>query len=117
MKRDPRVNANKASLKTYIVLYFAIDLLCGIHSFVLFLQNEQKDASIVYSVVSQLLLISTLAACLLYIFDMFHRKHYEKPLALISTTAREIAGGNFSVRIPPQRCDGKKMSLMLSMTI
>lgn len=68
-----------------------IDPLCGIHSFVLFLQNEQKDASIVYSVVSQLL--------------------------LISTTAREIAGGNFSVRIPPQRCDGKKMSLMLSMTI
>lgn len=108
MKRDPRVNANKANLKTYIVLYFAINLLCSIHSFALYLQGRQSGSFVAYGIVSELLLISTLAACLLYVFDMFHRRHYAKPLTLISTTAREIAGGNFSVRIPPQRCDGKK---------
>lgn len=61
-----------------------------------------------YIIASQLTFINLLTICLLLLFEYFRRQYYGKPLRLIGKATKEVANGNFSVQIKPQRKDGRK---------
>lgn len=108
MKRDPRVNIGYANIRNYIALYLGIALLCGVHTALILLQRENEAMPVTARVIAQMTFLNLIAIGILVLFECFHRHYYAKPMRLLKNAAKQVADGDFSVRIPPQRQDGRR---------
>lgn len=108
MKKDSRVNIGYANVRNYVALYVGIALLCGVHTAIILLQQSNTEMPVTFRIISQLTFLNLITIGIILLFEYFHRHYYTKPLRLIQNAARDVASGDFSVQIPPQRKDGKK---------
>lgn len=108
MKKDPRVNIGYANIRNYVALYLGIALLCGVHTAIILLQETNAEMPVTARVITQMTFINLISIGMIVLFEQFHRRYYSRPMHLLQHAAKKVADGDFSVRIPPQRANGKK---------
>ncbi len=106
MKKDPRINASSMSVKKYIAVFLTVLFLCGSYAGVYFLQIKESRTE--YIVLSMLTYIIVLSAVVCLILAAFRHFVLMRPVRKVCEAARRVASGDFSVRIEPDRTDGKK---------
>ena len=113
--RDPRINAGYASMKDYLVLISMLAVLSAIFMITMkyfmdwgMLDWGILDSKILYVKVVTDIYIFIIAALFLAAISYFRQKSWRRPIRIFGEAARKIAMGDFTVRIPPLRKDGKK---------
>lgn len=115
-KRDPRINAGSMGAKEYLLTLLVCNGLCAaliqiyatIHDG---LPGSGQRGSIwqtptlLFSVAGYVLFASVILSM---IFVWWRRYILSKKIDVLSDAARRVTEGNYAVRIPPQRTDGKK---------
>ena len=109
-KKDPRINAGYGSLKEYLILLVMVAALSASHmSLIKFFIDRgmvENDIQLVINVIRASIVIT--AALFMTIMAFFRHISWNRPMQAFSEAAKKIAMGDFSVRIPPIRKDGKK---------
>lgn len=103
---DPRINARDFSFGKYLLVFLVIILLCGSYALI-FYSQQSMDSSGVYIFASMVMYLVVISILLTFVFAYFHKKYLSIPMHRLSQAARRVAGGDFSVRLTPQRKDGK----------
>ena len=108
--KDPRVNARYISIKDYLIL---VVMLAALNAFILILFKQLEDQGMVESnlrFVINVIRGSILVTALLFMIGIAFVRHaiWDRPIRIFSEAAHKIAHGDFTVRIPPLRKDGKK---------
>ncbi|MCL2138260.1 MAG: HAMP domain-containing histidine kinase [Treponema sp.] len=108
--KDPRINAGYASIKDYLVLLIMLAVLSAVFmvSMRFFMDRGMLDTGIPFVKFITDVFIFVTAACFLAIMAYFRQKSWRRPIRTFGEAARKVAGGDFTVRIPPMRRDGKK---------
>lgn len=106
MKNDPRVNTKNITIRNYIIIFLFALAFCS--SYVGIYVVQMHANSDLYIILSMITYIVVLSASICVMFALIRRKLLMKPVYLLGDAARRVAGGDYSVRIPPQRTDGKK---------
>jgi diguanylate cyclase (GGDEF)-like protein len=109
-EKDSRINAFNASVKLYLLIFFMLAIFnaAQTHFFWLFIKNGILETHIHIVIVSRALFVLTFTAVLTAIFGIFREFLLVNPMRKLGDAARQIAKGNFSVRVVPRRKDGKK---------
>ena len=109
-KKDPRVNAGYGSIGEYIMLLLMVAGMSAAHMSLIkfFIDRGMVETNIQYvmNVIRASILIT--AALFMAIMALFRHISWNRPMRVFSEAAMRIAQGDFSVRIPPLRRDGKK---------
>jgi diguanylate cyclase (GGDEF)-like protein len=109
-EKDPRINVRNWSVKQYLLMLFGFAAFSGTHMliFLHFLDRGMLETHI--ALVINVLLAYTLITAGLYMASIAITRHalWNRPMRTISEAARKVARGDFSIRIPPSRTDGKK---------
>ena len=108
--RDPRINAGYASVKDYLMLVLTQAVLSAIFmvSMRFFMDWGMLETGIPLVKMIIDVYIVVVAAISLAIMAFFRQKSWSRPIRTFGEAARRVAGGDFTVRIPPLRRDGKK---------
>ncbi|MDR0905823.1 MAG: HAMP domain-containing histidine kinase [Oscillospiraceae bacterium] len=104
-RKDKRVTVKFISLKQFFALFAAILFICGDYYiiYINYLEDHQEGSTLFG--ISIVLLLSLAGALLL---SLIKEAYFDKPIEIISEAAQKVANGDFSVRLPPHRKDGKK---------
>lgn len=105
MKNDPRINAKSVTLRNYIIIFLFVLAFCGCYASIYIEMPKTPKTFVILSMITYIVVLSA-AICVLFAF--FRQKVLMKPVYLLGDAARRVASGDYSVRIPPQRTDGKK---------
>ncbi len=108
--RDPRINAGYMSAKEYLLLFFALSAINGLHMTIyLFFVDSGMVQTHIQLVINVLMAYVFIMSALFMVCIAFVRHRiWNRPMRTMSKAAKKIAAGDFSVRIPPSRKDGKK---------
>jgi signal transduction histidine kinase len=108
---DHRVNTSFISFKQYFLLFFILLAVTGSYSYVLveYFKSDRGDSFILPFALFGNLLFTNLVVCILLAFS--RKINYERPIRKIAESARRIAEGDFSARVPSFRKDGNKDEL------
>lgn len=102
---DPRINVRRFNMKNYVLLFVMIMIFAGSYAGVYFLQwRKSNDLYIVLSMFTYLLVISAFAT---FIFGILRVKILEKPINIFQNAFKQVAQGDYSVRLNKMRTDGK----------
>jgi diguanylate cyclase (GGDEF)-like protein len=108
--KDPRINTRDWSIKHYLLILFGFAAVNGIHMwiFLYFVNNGMLETRIQFVINVLMMYIFIVAA--LYMASIVIIRHvlWNRPMRAISEAARKVAQGDFTIRIPPMRKDGKK---------
>ena len=108
--KDPRINAVSVSIKDYCLLLLMLAVLSAIFmvSMRLFIDRGMLETNIAYVKLIIDVYIFAIAALFLVIMAFFRHRSWSRPMKTFGEAARKIAMGDFTVRNPPLRRDGKK---------
>jgi len=108
--KDPRVNAGHVSVKEYLVLLSMIALVSASNMILMKFFIDRGTLETNYSFVINAIRVNILimAGLSMAIIAIFRQVSWRRPLRIFSEATKKIAMGDFSVRIPPLRKDGKK---------
>ncbi len=108
-KKDPRITVKDLSVKDWGLIFLVLVIINGEHMF-LYQKLIHTPGISVQFLINAMMGYVFLASIVLCVVTGFVRyKHYTKPVKRLSEAAREIAAGDFSVRIAvPARKDGRK---------
>jgi len=110
INRDPRINVRNWSIKLYLLMLLGFAAVNGNHMwiFLYFLDNGIQGTN--PQLVINVLMAYTLITAGLYTASIAITRHvlWNRPMRTISEAARKIAQGDFTIRIPSSRKDGKK---------
>lgn len=108
--RDPRVNTKFISIKDYVLIFIVLMTVNSAHILiyheVMATVGGDGNNPIVYIVLGSYIFFMTLLVCLLWV--LFRHLTYNRPMKRLGAAARQIAAGDFGVRVQPMRRDGKK---------
>lgn len=107
-KKDKRITAKTVSIKQFLIIFAAVLFTCcNYHIVYLRYWEYQRDNQNEFTgmVLGLLLVVSFVGALLIGIYKNFT---FDRPVRIIADAAKKVAEGDFSVRIPPHRKDGKK---------
>ena len=105
MKRDPRINARTVTWGSYLVMFLLMAFVCSAVLVVYIAQTGLPENKLfIFSMVG---LVLALSAAGVGVFALI-RRHMLRPVRKLSEAAQQVAKGDFSVRLAPQRKDGKK---------
>ena len=109
-EKDPRINVAGSSIKEYLLLFFVLAAFNGFHMWLYqeFLDRRLLETNIQFVINFLIGYIAFVAACITGIVAFVRHISWSRPMRKLSEAARNIAQGDFSVRIPPLRTDGKK---------
>ena len=109
-EKDPRINVAGSSLREYALLFFALAAFNGFHMWLYqeFLDRGLLETNIQFVINFLIGYIAIVAACITGLVAFVRHISWSRPMRKLSKAARKIAQGDFSVRITPQRKDGKK---------
>jgi len=109
-EKDPRINVRDWSIQLYLLIFLGFAAFNGFHMWIFlnFLNSGMAETH-------TLLVINVLGAYTfivagLYMASIAISRHFlwNRPMRTISKAAKEVANGDFTIRIPPLRKDGKK---------
>ena len=108
--KDPRINAKNMSLPLYLLMLVGFAAILGNHTWIIMYFTDRGMNITHLRLVVTVLMAYTFITAFLYMISIALAKHFmwNRPIRIISEAARKIATGDFSVRIPPLRKDGKK---------
>jgi len=108
-KRDPRINAG-VSVKEYLLVLAILAVLTGSNMILLkyFLDRGMLETNLQFVInVFRVNLLIT-AGIFVTIMAIIRQIVWSRPLRIFSEATKKIALGDFTIRIPPMRKDGKK---------
>lgn len=106
-QKDPRINTNSFSWKSFWLQFLIIMVVCGCFLGIYALQPHTREQG-VYLALSSLSYLAVISFLLSVALSVFRRHFLMKPLETLQDASRQVAQGDFSIRIPPRRKDGKK---------
>ena len=105
MRRDPRINAKTLTWSSYLAMFLLMAFICSATLVVYISQTGvPEDQLFLFSIVGLVVALSA-AGCGMFALI---RRHMLRPVRKLSEAAQQVAKGDFSVRLAPQRKDGKK---------
>ncbi|MDL2229417.1 HAMP domain-containing histidine kinase [Treponema sp. OttesenSCG-928-L16] len=108
-ERDPRVTVKDLSLKDWGVIFLILVIINGMHMWVYqhLINIEGISVQLLINIMMGYVFAASLILCIITGFIRY--KHYSKPVKRLSKAVRNIAAGDFSVRLTvPVRKDGRK---------
>ena len=106
-QKDPRINSKSFSWKSFWLQFLIIMAICGCFLGIYALQPHTHEQGF-YLAMSSLSYLAVISLLLSIALSAFRRHFLMKPLELLQDASRQVAQGDFSIRIAPQRKDGKK---------
>ena len=106
-ERDPRIDTSSFSWRSFWLQFLIIMAVCGCFLGIYALQPHTHEQG-VYLALSSLCYLAGVSFLLSIALSAFRRHFLMKPLEILQDASRHVAQGDFSLRIPPQRKDGKK---------
>lgn len=106
-KKDSRINASSMNWRQYLVLFLGIMGVSACHLFI-YMSQPHIDHQGIYLVLSMGMYLVVISFLMMILFSVYRRHLLMKPIKMLGDAARMVAQGDFSVRIAPQRQDGKK---------
>lgn len=104
--KDQRINAKRPIWREFLFL-FVVQAVC-VSAGILLYQNENLTEIGNWGIYTALILNTAfLAVVSILCTKINYRITFSKPIRELRTAARRVAGGDFTVRILPQRKDGK----------
>lgn len=96
------------SLKQFLIIFAAVLFTCSNYHilYIRYLETQPDKHNAFPGVMLGLLLVVSLIGA--FLIGIFKRVYFDKPIRTIAKGAKKVAEGDFSVRIPPHRNDGKK---------
>ena len=109
-EKDNRVNARYVSLKEYGILFFVLAVVNGFHMWIYLklLESNVFETNVQFGINILMGFVLFAAALITAFLGFFRYRSWIKPLKKLGVAARLIAQGDFTIRIPPSRKDGKK---------
>ena len=109
-EKDLRINSRYVPFRLYALLFFLLAAFNGFHMWIYLTLEQQGVLKTNTTLGVNLLMIFVMfsAAVLTVIIGFFREQTLSRPLKKLGDAARDIAKGDFSVRITPLRTDGKK---------
>jgi len=109
-EKDSRINAFNASIKVFLLIFFTLIILNAVQSYVCLgiINNSIFEGHIHLFTVPVMLSIVVFTVALTAIFAVLRKFLLVNPIKKLGEAARQIAKGDFSIRVAPQRKDGKK---------
>jgi diguanylate cyclase (GGDEF)-like protein len=108
--KDLRINAGNWSIKHYLLMFLGFAAISGNHTVIVlyFIDRGLMDTN--PQLVINVLLAYVIVVSGLYMASIAVTRHllWNRPIRTISEAAGKIAQGDFTIRIPPLRKDGKK---------
>ena len=107
---DSRINTSYASLKEYALLFLVLAAFSGFHMWIYHAMEQRGmfEENIRTAINLLMLYVMLMAAAVTAIIGIIRYQSWMRPMRKLSDAARNIAKGDFSVRIAPLRKDGKK---------
>lgn len=106
-KRDPRVTVSRFSWREFLVLWFLIMAITT--GAILILSEFMPGLSLdIYATLSTLGYCALMALVASFLMTLLRRVSYEKPMRQLGEAARQVAEGDFNVRLTMRRKDDKK---------
>ena len=108
--KDPRINAGYVSIKGFLLLFFALAAFNGFHMWIYqeFVKRGLMETSIQFAINMLIVYVTITAGLVTAVIGLIRNASWIRPMRNLGEAARKIATGDFSVRIPPFRKDGKK---------
>ena len=108
--KDPRINAGYMSIKDYLIMLLTLSAISGFHMWIyqVLQQSGLMETNIRLSINLLMMYIMITAAIFLAGIAIVRHVIWNRPMRTFSQAAKKIALGDFTVRIPPLRKDGKK---------
>ena len=107
---DPRINVSSISVKEYFILFAVIAAINGIHMLIyqkLFTRNlMETNVQFVINILMGYIMMATILV--LFTVTLARYINWNRPMHIISEATRKISQGDYTVRIPSLRKDGKK---------
>lgn len=110
MKKDNRVNARYVPIKLYGFLFLLLSAFNGFHMWIYqtLEKNGVLEVNTALAINLLMLFVMFSAAIVTVLIGLIRDRLLTRPLKKLGDAARDIAKGDFSVRITPIRSDGKK---------
>jgi signal transduction histidine kinase len=109
-ENDSRINAGYMSIKEYLLLFLAVAAVNGFYMVIYqeFVNRDIMETHVQLVINILMGYVFFMAALLMVLIAVMRHVSWSRPLRRLSEAARNIAQGDFSVRITPCRKDGKK---------
>lgn len=101
---DSRINASIISFRTYLLVFIFFLIIMAGQAFIL-INYYEESSNLVVALVYYFLITALLVTIL---FGLGKRYIFGRPIARIAEAAREIAGGNFDIKLELSRKDDKR---------
>jgi len=108
--KDSRINARYLPIKEYAVMFFILAAFNGFHMWIYQTLNENGIVESNTKLAINILMLFVMFTALLATAVIAFIRHWtlSRPIKKLGNAARDIAKGDFSVRITPLRTDGRK---------
>lgn len=97
-KKDPRITRSRFSWKEFLVMWFAI-MVIGTGAVLILLEFQPDIHFELTATLSTLSYLAFMAFLLVFASILWRQLVYERPIRLLGEAAREVAQGNFGVRL------------------
>ena len=105
--RDLRITVNGTRTVLYVIILCVTSALNTAFLFLnIKLWNMLLPGPLIYSIMGAFVILSS--GILVFVIWIIYRQFIIKPLDKVRLAAKQVAAGDFSVRIPQHRKDGKK---------
>jgi signal transduction histidine kinase len=113
LTKDRRITASAVTLKQFLVIFVAVLFICGNYHiiYVTYWESAPDKQEALPGVMIGLILLASLVGAVL--IGLLKGIYFDKPIKTIADAAQKVADGDFTVRIPPHRKDGKKDQIEL----
>ena len=107
LKKDPRVNVGPFSWSFFLLVFLGMLVINGsqIMVYIAMAQSGMSWVAMSPSLVGFACLMSLIVCCVIV---GVRNVSFNRPVRYLGDAARQLAGGDFSVRVAPMRADGKK---------
>lgn len=103
---DIRINTHSVSLKMYIAIFSAVMFVFSIFTVVYTILNSTENIHLYVKIGTMIVFIMIVSLITLFLFEYFRKLFFMKPIKLIQNVTKQVASGDFSIHIDPQRNDG-----------
>ena len=109
-EKDSRITGRYASIKEYALLLLVLSAFSGFHMWVyqILYRSGIIEENTRFAINILMLFVLITAAIIVAIIGLFRERAFFRPIRKLSEAVRNIASGDFSVRITPRHKDGKK---------